>query len=299
MKILPEDRHKFETKPNEFLAKIIKEYAVTCPANRLPEYNNEPAMTEPLVGFADGHDPLFQEYKKKEIIGDFHFTPEEALIYYHEIQQKNVKNKKPANISVISVAFLASRETRLSTPPEAEKASSRFCYTYIHVADMMFDTLNQVVSLLEAEGYQAVAPDCTRPVPMETNAEGFHYTDWSEKHVAYTAGLGTFGLQTLLVTPAGIPLHIASVITDLALTPTPRKYDHHRYHCLHYRDGSCHRCAQRCPVRAIKPYTFDQNKCLDYFFELEAAKDKSQETIPAMCALCLVGVPCEAGVPCP
>ncbi len=91
MKLPSKDRQKFEANPARFITTVIKEYAVASPANRLPDFHNEPAIAEPVIGFADGRDPLFQEYKKKEIVGDFHLTPEEGLLTYLERQNKPVK----------------------------------------------------------------------------------------------------------------------------------------------------------------------------------------------------------------
>jgi len=302
MKLSPKDRQKLEANPTLFLATAIKEYVAASTVNQTPDYNKKPAIAEPVIGFADGRDPIFQEYKKKAIIGDFHLTPEEALATYLERQQKNVRDKRASAISVISVAFTPSRETRRSNQPKAAMASPRWSYTYGRAFGLMSETLNQVVSLLEASGYQAVAPVCTRPMSIQISPDGLPYTDWSEKHAAYAAGLGTFGLHTSLITASGIPLHLGSVITDIALTPTPRVYDNHRAYCLHYRNDSCQLCAKHCPSGAVNTQSFDGKKCL-FYAQNELPKlnrklhgEPEKEGHP-MCALCQIRVPCEAGIP--
>lgn len=302
MKISSQDRRKLETNPTRFLTTAIKEYAVASPANQLLEFNDEPAIAEPLIGFADGHDDIFKQYKKREIIGDYHLMPEEAMATYLERQHKKTLDRKPVAIIVISVAFTPSRKTRLSNPPNAAMASPRWSYSYGRTFGLMSETLSQVVALLEAGGYQAVAPVCTRPMSIKISPDGLPYTDWLEKHAAYAAGLGTFGLHTSLITPAGVPLHIGSVITDLAVTPTPRTYDNHRAYCLHYRDDSCRRCAQHCTSGAVNTGAFDGKKCLDYArnelpkLHVKTHGDTGKETHP-MCALCQIRVPCEASIP--
>jgi epoxyqueuosine reductase len=302
MKLTPKDKQKFEANPALFLATAIKEHVSASAANQLLDYNNEPAVAEPVIGFADGRDPIFQEYKKKTIIGDFHLTPEEALLTYLERQQKNTGNIRPESISVISVAFTASRDNRLSNQPKAAMASPRWSYVYGRAFGLMSEVLSHVVSLLEACGYQAVAPVCTRPMSIKISPDGLPYTDWSEKHAAYAAGLGTFGLNTSLITAAGIPLHLGSVITDMALTPTSRTYDNYRAYCLYYRNNSCQLCATHCPSGAVNTAAFDGKKCLLYAQnELPKLNRKlhgetGKDSHP-MCALCQIRVPCEVGIP--
>jgi epoxyqueuosine reductase QueG len=302
MKISKEDRQRFEANPTPFLATAIKEYVATSTANRLPDYNNEPAIAEPVIGFADGRDPIFQEYKKKSIIGDFHLTPEEALVTYLERQQKTAKENRPAAISVISVAFTSARNTRMSNQPNAAMASLRWSYAYGRAFGLMSETLSQVVSLLEAGSYQAVAPVCTRPMSITISPDGLPYTDWSEKHAAYAAGLGTFGLNTGIITTAGLPVQLGSLITDLALTPTPREYDNYRAYCLHYRDDSCQLCAKRCPSGAVNTRAFEGKKCLFYTqndlpkINRELHGESKPDSHP-MCALCQIKLPCETGIP--
>ena len=50
-----------------------------------------------LVGFCDGNDPIFEEYK--EIIGNFHLTPAEAYTIYCE---KNNMTCPRDNLSVVA-----------------------------------------------------------------------------------------------------------------------------------------------------------------------------------------------------
>jgi epoxyqueuosine reductase QueG len=47
---------------------------------------------------------------------------------------------------------------------------------------------------------------------------------WSERHAAYVAGLGTFGIHGALITEKDCSGRIGSVVTDLEIAPTPRPY---------------------------------------------------------------------------
>lgn len=56
---------------------FIKEYIAKSPLNNLYPEDPNPIFDEPLIGFANGQDKLFNDYKV--IIGDFHLTPDELL----------------------------------------------------------------------------------------------------------------------------------------------------------------------------------------------------------------------------
>ena len=74
-------------------------------------------------------------------------------------------------------------------------------------------------------------------------------SDWSHKHVAYIAGLGSFGRHHMLITDKGCCGRIGSVVTDAAIPATPRS---DRERCLFKADGSCGKCLERCPILALK-----------------------------------------------
>jgi len=70
---------------------------------------------------------------------------------------------------------------------------------------------------------------------------------WSERHVAYASGLGTFGLCDGLITPKGKAMRCGSVAAQIQVPPTPRPYQDHHAYCLHFSQGSCGLCITRCP----------------------------------------------------
>ena len=119
----------------------------------------------------------------------------------------------------------------------------------------------QVVNSLKKEGYSAVAPMI---VPNWTivKSERFSYaSSWSERHAAYAAGLGTFGLCDGLITAKGKAMRVGSVVAKISIKPTPRPYTDHHAYCLFYTDGTCGKCIDRCPARAITESGHDKEKC--------------------------------------
>ena len=76
---------------------------------------------------------------------------------------------------------------------------------------------------------------------------------WSERHAAFAAGVGTFGLHQGLITVRGVYGRLASVVTTLKLEPTVRPYREVYGYCLYAHDGSCNACVTRCPSGAVTP----------------------------------------------
>ena len=65
------------TDPAAWLASIIKNHVQHSPQNSLQNKAQEKAFAEPLIGFAGGNDPLFEDYKQH--VGPFHWTPLEIF----------------------------------------------------------------------------------------------------------------------------------------------------------------------------------------------------------------------------
>ena len=90
-------------------------------------------------------------------------------------------------------------------------------------------------------------------------------SNWSERHAAYAAGLGTFGLCDGLITPVGKAVRVGSVIAKCAIEPTPRPYTDHHAYCLHFSHDTCRECIPRCPynidiIRKMKNIDFKLGK---------------------------------------
>ena len=89
------------------------------------------------------------------------------------------------------------------------------------------------------------------PKGIELPDYGFT-SNWSERHIAFVCGLGTFGLSRGLITKAGIAGRFASLVTDLEFEPVLREYDGLYDYCT-----NCGACIRRCPVNAI---SFEKGK---------------------------------------
>ena len=288
----------FEADAAAFLEKAIKGYVATSAANHFKSFGGGCIFDEPLVGFADGDDAIFQDYKT--IIGDFHLTPREALEKH--LESEGSSQEHPSAVSVISFVLPVTYETRLSLRKETMIPSLRWNHTRWHGQDLINELSRYVVSIFESSGYQAVAPELADFFRLKSLPSGY-VSNWSQRHIAYAAGLGTFSLNDGFITPRGMAMRCGSVVTDARIPPTPRIYKDHLANCLFYSDGSCRRCAERCPAGAISEQGHDKNRCLEFLFtrQKEIVKELGREEgyigRYLGCGLCQTKVPCEARIP--
>lgn len=80
-----------------------------------------------------------------------------------------------------------------------------------------------------------------------------------EREHAARAGLGWIGKQTLLIHPRrGSYFFLGGIATSLELPMIPERRPEPD-HC-----GTCSRCIDACPTRAITPYSVDASRCISY-----------------------------------
>ncbi len=289
---------RFRSDPAAFLEQSIRAYTTSSPLNRLPAFDGVPIFEEPLIGFADGDDPIFSEYKT--IIANFHLTPREALAR-HMAETLETSFPEPRSVSVVSIVLPIAKETRLSNRRETKGPSLRWNHTRWQGQDFITGLTRHMASLLEQLGHRAFVPELAPFFQMLELPDGLASV-WSLRHIAYAAGLGTFGLSDGFITPRGLALRCGSVVTDLRIEPTPRPYAHHYANCLFHSTGTCGRCIRRCPGGAISEKGHDKKRCLSVLIVdqkpwMESAHGEGYIGAYAGCGLCQTKVPCEAGIP--
>ncbi len=286
----PQTKEQLQKEPAQFVEQEIKELVRISPANRLAFLNDYIMWDEPLVRFADGDDPIFTEYKT--IIAPTHLTPREALAKAYSKSPEEL----PARLSVVSWILPAVEETRKSNRAETRIPSRLWSHSRWY-GEQFNDTLRKhLVELLTGIGYLAVAPVSQPYFKTERNEKG-PYSNWSERHIAYAAGHGTFSLSDGFITKHGIAHRCGSVVTDLVLPVSPRTAKDPYSNCLFYVDGSCKACIARCPAGAITEEGHDKVKCQAYQREDIGYLLKEYDVGVAGCGLCQVEVPCEYRIP--
>ncbi len=281
---LPEATEPMSSVP--FITGEIMSFTRASLLNRLPDSDGDVIFDEPMVQFADGADPIFDEYKS--IIDPTHLTPREALAL---ADGKNPTDL-PSQLSVISWILPITEKTRLTNRRETVIPSRSWSHTRWYGEQFNEALRKHVVELLHNQGYLAAAPFVQPYFKTSRNEQG-RFTNWSERHVAYAAGLGTFSLSDGFITERGIALRCGSVVTDLALPASPRNARNHLSNCLFYVNKKCRACIPRCPAGAITENGHDKDRCADYMdSDIKYLKEEYGVEVPG-CGLCQTEVPCE------
>lgn len=261
------------------------------PGERAAGWGDERAWGEPLVGYAAGDDPLFAAYK--EHVGPYHWTPAEALALAHP----ELGGSDPASLTVICWVLPQTAATRADSRQATAHPPERWARARIYGEQFNDHLRREVVRVLEAAGHAAAAPALLPGFATRDSARFMLASNWSERHMAYAAGLGTFGLCDGLITPVGKAMRVGSVVAQIALPPTPRPYSDHHAYCLHYARGTCGACIDRCPAGALSRDGHDKRVCGAYVGSTRAHVAAHYGFQGYGCGLCQTGVPCEAGMP--
>ncbi|HVO65320.1 MAG TPA: hypothetical protein VMT12_02465 [Syntrophales bacterium] len=275
----------------KWLEIVIHDFISQSPKNTLQNKANEKAWDEPLVGFSRGDDPLYEAYK--EYIGPFHWTPWE--IFTQTFPEIKVT---PKDLTVISWILPQTEITKADNRKQKTNPAERWARARLYGEETNNQLRNQVVAVLQSKGYKAVAPVLS-PLWSQKKSDlyGFAST-WSERHAAYAAGLGTFGLCDGLITARGKAMRVGSVVANIQIPATFRPYDDRHAYCLFYTKGTCKKCADRCPVGAISEAGHDKAKCYSHAYGAALDHIKSLYGFEVgSCGLCQTKVPCESGIP--
>ena len=235
--------------------------------------------------FADGDDAIFTEYKT--IIAPTHLTPREALAKTHNKSPQAM----PERLSIISWILPITSITRETNRQHTRTPSRPWSYTKWFGEKFNAATRAHVVELLTEMGYLAAAPVIQSHYAIFHNEKGA-YSNWSERHIAYAAGLGTFSLSDGFITERGIAHRCGSVVTDLELPVSPRTATSPYSNCLFYAGVNCRACIDRCPSGATTEKGHDKIKCgahirsTGYLMEQYGVGEHG-------CGLCQTKVPCE------
>ena len=268
---------------------IAEELFEVCPGNVILE---DEAICEdvvgltlyekPLIAFGSADDALFYKCKEKDVVGPWHMLPAEWM---------------PQAKTVVSLFFPFSEKIKsdnrvLSNLPSPAWLHGRIegqrylnTYTKMFKERLEADNIHVCVPATDTKFRSVKAGNAGDFGQVETSVFG---SNWSERHVAYICGLGTFGLSKGVITEKGMAGRFASMIIDVELEATKRKYTEVYEYCT-----NCGACIVRCPVDAI---SYEQGKnhniCSDWLDEMG---DRYKPRYG--CGLCQTKVPCESQIP--
>ena len=248
---------------------------------------------EVLVGFVSGNDPIFEKYK--DIIGSFHLTPAEAYSKYCE---RNKISCSTENLSVVAYILPISKETKKENLEYSkEMPGERWAHTRLFGEEANQKLQKYLVSELKKEArINAVAP-MTEGYMFRIHRKhekGVWASTWSHRHMAFAAGLGSFGLSDGFINKRGIAMRCGSLIVDYKLpSDADKRPDDPYYYCT-----NCGICIDRCPVGAITYKTrHDKQRCSEHVMTTIPYIKNNYGINIYSCGLCQVGVPCENGLP--
>lgn len=229
----------------------------------------------PIFGFGEAADPMFYELKESHIIGDHFRIPIDWL---------------PQANTVVSFFAPFSDNVRKSNASDWKWPSDEWMHARIDGQAFILAMCHKIAEELEQRGFAAVIPAVHPDFRSWTaQEEGPSFTsNWSERHIAYVCGLGTFSLSKGLITRKGIAGRFGSIITDAKFERTLRSYTEYEEYCT-----KCGACISHCPPNAI---TLKEGKAHDpcsRFLDTVHEKEKPYYG----CGKCQVRVPCEDRVP--
>lgn len=231
---------------------------------------------EPLLGFADADNPAFA--KLKQVVGSQHVLPCDVLAGAR---------------SVVSV-FLPFGRQVVEGNSSGSSPSTQWCHAYTE-GNQCLDVLSTAAAeSIRRCGYKA---EIHRGSHHLTNLHepdvdlSLLTSSWSQRHVARICGLGTFGVNNLLITRKGSAGRFASLVTDMPLAALPIET---KERCLGKQSNGtkCLKCIQRCPAGAISRDGFDRLACWNYLVANNHVSQNAGLPIVNVCGKCSSGVPC-------
>lgn len=245
---------------NETIRKIIEEYVAGYPEGAGTVTRWQP----PLVAFAAADDPLFPEVHNQ--VSPTHALPADLLV----------------DARTVIVYFIPFHEDVVTSNIAGVPCSREWAVAYIETNRLIADLNQHLAGWLAGRGYSGVATPATHNFDPQKLI-----SDWSHRHIAYIAGLGSFGLNNMLITAKGCCGRLGSLVTNLIIEPTPRTGVET---CLYKQRGLCRKCVGRCVNAALTEEGFDRHRC--YAMCLVNADRYSELGLTDVCGKCLVNVPC-------
>lgn len=234
---------------------------------------------EPLIGIGAADDPLFSDFKKPEAVGPWHRSPREWL---------------PEAETVVSLFFPASEEAKKSNRTDPETPSLEWLYCRIEGNEFLRAFIANLRDCLTEEGYPSCAPAVDgrfqafmNQKPEDSAKAPVYGSMWSERHVAYLCGLGTFGLSKGIITRKGMAGRFCSLVTSLKTEADVRPYKGLYDYCIR-----CGKCIDRCPAHAISERGKEHLPCHRWLLHV-----KEQYAPRLGCGKCQTSVPCESKIP--
>ncbi|MGD9570159.1 MAG: 4Fe-4S binding protein [Sedimentibacter sp.] len=266
----------------QFVIKIAQEFVRNSDFNYISknialteQLTGMKIFEEPIFAFGSADDDGFNALKEPSAMGEHFLLPKEWL---------------PNANTVISYFFPFTDDIIKSNRYEKHWPSNEWLHGRIEGQNFIKEFSQYLNSKLIDSSYDSIVPTLDMKFWSSKEESEIHSfsSNWSERHVAFVCGLGTFGLSKGIITEKGMAGRLGSIVTQLKLEPDNKRYTGVYEYCT-----MCGACARKCPVNAISlDNGKDHKKCSD-FLDITAEKYKPRYG----CGKCQVSVPCERKIP--
>lgn len=212
--------------------------------NTVDKKKRKDLFAAPICCFSDPSDPQYEELKT--IIGHWHWLPAEIL---------------PEVKTVISFFIPFTKEVTASVRETAE-VSPLWTESYEVVNGIINQCSENLVSYFQDQGYDAASIRATHTFDEKTLE-----TKWSHRSAAAIGGLGTFGVNHMLITEKGSSGRFGTVLTT---KPLPYSENLPKPQCTYYQKGKCLLCVKVCPAGALEAHAFHPFRCYEQVLENKA-----------------------------
>lgn len=233
----------------------------------------------PIAAIGRADDPGFLKLKELGVVGPHHMLPTDWI---------------PEAKTVISLFLPHPEELTASNEVDPIQPSYPWLFARVEGQQHLMAMGCCVRDALIAEGYQAVVPVADprymmKVAPMQTDIPIPTWSsNWSERHVGFVTGLGTFGRMTNFISKKGASGRIVSIVTDWVGEYTEKDYTGIFDYC-----SDCGECFVKCPAQALSMAGKDKAACSE-FLRVNCAQYAPRYG----CGKCQSGLPC-ARTACP
>lgn len=245
---------------------------------------------KPLVAFADAKAAEIQNLPS--VVSPDHLLPQDVI----------------PDASVIVSYYVPFTKALAATNPANEEgiASPEWARAYEELNGMFVELNRHLVAFIaELGSYKASVIEAASQFDTEKLI-----SNWSHRHVAHAAGLGTFGVNNMLISPVGCCGRYNSVVTNIPVdifcgdSPDAIGSPMTEELCDFKRDGSCGVCIKSCPSGALSASgnseEFNRSLCFEVcsrnaeiypqkFFSSYPGNDAVGNEV---CGKCVTSAPC-------
>lgn len=226
---------------------------------------------DPIIEIISANDNKLNILKK--VISVEHFMPNDIL---------------PDAKSIISF-FIPFQDSIVKNNIEGTMASKEWAMAYIKTNDLIKIINENIEKLMTKKGYK------TGKIPATHNFDKDKLiSNWSHRHIAYIAGIGTFGINNMLITKNGCCGRFGSIVINYEFNEYRQDIEI-KEKCINKVNGSCGICINKCIVNAYENNKFNRHKCYKQCLENDEFHKTNGNA--SVCGKCIVGLPCSVKEP--